>query len=274
VCGHDLDVLVPRATVAVAVLVLDAGIRETDVAIVVRQVVLTRPSRDLFRLAVRTTVAVLLSAIALVEESLIVALELVVQRDPPNPTALAAKALLGPLVGAIDLRIVGQLAGLPDGVEGLAGLVAAVIALVAVGFEEIAPALGQDDGAIVGTEWARPNQSLALKMSSAPTRIVGIVAKVTHIPLGDDPKCADGSQHAALSAVDLVNALALSNQFALGTAREVEIYTRVLNRGGHGVRGPLDQVACPTRSLCQIGRERHQSLPVYRDRPILTFMSR
>ena len=123
VAGHDLDVLMPRA--AVAVLVLDAGVREPDVPIVVRQLVLPRPPRNLFGLTVRPAVAVLLAAIALVEEALIVALELVVEDDAPNPTALAAQALLGALVGAIDLGVVRQLARLPEaGVEGLAGLVA------------------------------------------------------------------------------------------------------------------------------------------------------
>ena len=72
--GDDLNVLMPRATVPV--LVLDAGIRETDVAIVVRQLVLPRPARDLGGFAIRPAVAVLLPSIALVEESLIVPLEL------------------------------------------------------------------------------------------------------------------------------------------------------------------------------------------------------
>ena len=92
--------------------------------VVVRQLVLPRPPRDLFGLAIRPAVAVLLAAIALVEEPLIVALELVVEDDAPDPSALAPESLLGALVGAIDLGVVRQLARLPEaGVEGLAGLV-------------------------------------------------------------------------------------------------------------------------------------------------------
>ena len=107
----------------VAVLVLDPGVRKPDVPIVVRQLVLARPPRDLLGLAIRPAVAVLLAAIALVQEALIVALQLVVEDDAPNPAALAAEALLGALVGAIDLGVVRQLARLPEaGVEGLAGL--------------------------------------------------------------------------------------------------------------------------------------------------------
>ena len=121
--GHDLDVLVP--TPAIAVLVLDAGIGKVHVPVVVRQLVLPRPPCDLLRLAIRPAVAVLLAAIALVEETLIVALQLVVENDAPDPTALAAEPLLGALVGAIDLGVVRQLARLPEaGVERLAGFVA------------------------------------------------------------------------------------------------------------------------------------------------------
>ena len=87
VAGDDLDVLMPRA--AVAVLVLDPGIRELDVPVVVRQLVFPRPPCNLLGLAVRPAVAVLLAAIALVQEPLIVALELVVEDDAPNPAALS-----------------------------------------------------------------------------------------------------------------------------------------------------------------------------------------
>ena len=87
VAGHDLDILMPRA--AVAVFVLDAGIREVDVPIVVRQVVFPRPACNLFGLPVRPAVAVLLASIALVQEALIVALQLVVEDDAPDSAALA-----------------------------------------------------------------------------------------------------------------------------------------------------------------------------------------
>jgi hypothetical protein len=105
-----------------------------------------------------------------VEESLIVALQFVVEDDAPDPAALTAEALLGAPIARIDLRVVGQLARLPEpGVEGLSGLVTAVVAFVSVGFEEVQPAVRQDDDAIAGTDRARPNQSLAFEMSSGPT---------------------------------------------------------------------------------------------------------
>ena len=99
------------------------------------------------------------------EEALIVPLELVVEHDSPDPAASVPQSLLRALVGAIDLGVVRQLPRLPEtSVEGLAGLVRAVVALVSVGFEEIPPALGQDHGAIVGTERLRRISPSSLEM--------------------------------------------------------------------------------------------------------------
>jgi hypothetical protein len=64
VSGDDLEILMPRP--AVSVLVLDPNIREPDVPIVVRQIVFSRPPRDLFGFAIRPAVAVLLPSIAFV----------------------------------------------------------------------------------------------------------------------------------------------------------------------------------------------------------------
>jgi hypothetical protein len=152
--GHDLEVLVSRA--AVSVLVLDPSVRKPDVPIVVRQVVFPRPSGNLFGLTVRPAVTVFLAAIALVEESLIVALQLVVEDDAPNPTAIAAETLFGAFVSAIDVGIVRQLPWLSEASpERLTRLVRAVVAIVSVGFEEISPTVRQHNGAVVRTEWRR-----------------------------------------------------------------------------------------------------------------------
>ena len=92
VAGHDLKILMPRT--AVSVLVLDSCIREPHVPIVVRQLMFPRPACNLFGLTVRPTVAVLLPSVALVQEALIVALELVVEDDAPDPPPGLSDALL------------------------------------------------------------------------------------------------------------------------------------------------------------------------------------
>ena len=189
--GDNLDILMPRA--AVPVFVLDTGVRKPDVTIVVRQFVLPRPAPDLFGLTVRPAVAALLTSIALVKEPLIVPLELVVDDDPADLAALSFQSLLRALVGAIDLCIVRQLAGLPDaGVEGLARLVAAVIALVAIGLEEVAPAVGQRHGPVVGAERRGANQPFVLQMLEGSSRALLVVSKVVEIAFGNDAKRADG----------------------------------------------------------------------------------
>lgn len=76
------------------------------VTVVVRQLVLPRPPRDLFRFPIRPPVAVLLAAISLLKESLVLGLQLVVEDDAPNPATLVAEAFLRALVCPIDLRVV------------------------------------------------------------------------------------------------------------------------------------------------------------------------
>lgn len=190
--------------------------------VVVRQSVLTRPPRDLPGFAIRP--AILPAAIALVEESLIVPLELVVQDDATDPPALVPEALLRTLVGAIDLGVVRQLARFPEtGAEGLVGLVFAVMTFEAVGLEEIPPALGQDDGPVLRAERARSNQSSFFEMPGASTPLARIVDQIVEIGLGHDSKRADRPQHAAFAAIDLVDPIALSNRPALTSARQVDV---------------------------------------------------
>ena len=63
----------------VAVLVFDARVGKLDVAIVVRELVLDGPTMDLFRRAIGPSVALGLAAIALLQELLVLALQLVVE---------------------------------------------------------------------------------------------------------------------------------------------------------------------------------------------------
>ena len=118
--------------------------------VVVRQVVFPSPACNLLRLPVRSSVAVLPPAIALVQEPLVVALQLVVQDHAIHSAALLSKALLGMRVGAIDLRVVRQLARLSEArVERLARLRPSFASLVPIRFEQVPAAIGQRHGAII-----------------------------------------------------------------------------------------------------------------------------
>jgi hypothetical protein len=158
--GHHLDVFVARP--AIAVLVLDTSVWEMNVLVEVRQVVFARPPCDLLRLTVRPAVAVLPATVTLLKEPLVVPFELVVEDDATHPRTLVPQALLSAQVSAIDLRVVRELARLPDArVEGLARLLRAVMT---AGLEKIATAIGQDDGTVGGTERRRSNQPFMSKV--------------------------------------------------------------------------------------------------------------
>ena len=240
--GHDLDVLVP--TPAIAVLVLDAGVRESARA---RRRTATRapaptalsPSGSRSGRPSQSFLPRLRSW----RNTLIVALELVVEDDAPDPPALVAEALLGTLVGAIDLRVVRQLARLPEArIENLTGFVAALGAFVAVGLEEIPAALGQDDGSVVRTERTPANQPFVLEMPKAPPRALSVLTQVVEITLGDHSKRADRRQRAAFGAVDLVHAVTLAYRLPLASTREVEIrrerVTRMFIRRSRSLAAP------------------------------------
>src|SRR5690348_813502 len=143
--GDDLDALMARETIPV--LVLDTDVGETDVPVVVGEIVFARPASDLLGAPSWPAITVPSTAIALLEEPLVVALQLVVEDHATDAPALVPQALLGPSVGTIDVDVVRQLSRLPEaGVEGLARLVGALRAFVSVGFKEIPAALGQDNG--------------------------------------------------------------------------------------------------------------------------------
>ena len=78
----DLEVFDLPATIPV--LVLDADIGKLDVLVLVRQPVRQRPLPNLVGRAIGPAVAVPFLAIALLEEALIVALQLVVEDHAPN----------------------------------------------------------------------------------------------------------------------------------------------------------------------------------------------
>ena len=222
--GDNLEILMTRA--AVPVLVLDAGIRETHVSIVVGQLMFPRPARNLFGLTVRPAVAVLLAPVALVQEALIVAFELVVEHDSPHPTTLPSQALLGALIGTIDLGVVGQFARLSEtSVEGLARLPGAVLALVSTRFEQVSAAVSQDDRAVIRAEERGPYQALSFKVRQT---LAGAFAAIVEVAFGDDAKGTHRGEQSAFVAVDLVHAVTFSHRPALAAAA-IESRPRLLS---------------------------------------------
>jgi hypothetical protein len=60
-------------------------------------------------------------------------------------------------------------------------------------------------------------------MSEAPACLLRFVARAVQVALGYDAKRADSRQHPAFRTVDLVDAVALPNQFAFWAPRQVEV---------------------------------------------------
>jgi len=226
VAGHDLNVIVAWAPVSV--FVFDPGIREVNMAVLVRQVMFTRPSRYFPWLPVRSSIAVLPAAITLVQKSLVVALQLVVQDDAVHSAALLADTLLSAQVCAIDLRVVIKFSRLSEArVERLAWLVTAAITLVPICLEQVPAAFGEYDGAVVGVEWRRVQQTLSFEVALGSACVLAAVVEIT---LGHDPKGADRTEHPAFRAVDLIHAVAAPHWPALTTAWQVEVLREHVGR--------------------------------------------
>jgi hypothetical protein len=116
---HDLDV---ERVIASIDVVLDADVRELDVAaIVAGKVVFPCPVLDLERCAVWPAVGVVATAIAFLQELLILAFQVVLEDDTVDVRAFVTEAFGFLGVGAIEFRVMLQFARLRDaGIEGLA----------------------------------------------------------------------------------------------------------------------------------------------------------
>jgi hypothetical protein len=186
---------------------------------------------DLIRLPVRSSVAVLPAAITLVQEPLVIPLQLVVQDHAIDSAALLAESLLGAQVGAIDLRVVRQLARLSEvRVERLLWLPGAVMSVMPIRLEQVTSSVCQRDGAIIGADRERANQPFLLKVFETSARCPGVLEDVVEIALGDHPKRADRRQRSGLGAVDLVHAFALPNRPALLPTWEIETLRECITR--------------------------------------------
>jgi hypothetical protein len=99
--------------------------------------------------------------------------------------------------------------------------------LVPIRFQELSPTIGEDDCTVVRAEWRRVQQALSFEVAlgSASVR-----AAVMEIALGHDAKGANGGEHPAFRAVDLVQAVAFSHRSALTNSWKVEILREHISR--------------------------------------------
>ena len=99
--GEHLDVLVIAA--AMGVFVLDAYVRKMDLVVEIGQAMFKRPRSDFFLISIGMPVVVVTIGVVLVQPPLIVALQLVIEDDAINASALVVEAVRGLEKGVVDL---------------------------------------------------------------------------------------------------------------------------------------------------------------------------
>jgi hypothetical protein len=218
VLGDDLDVLVTLETIHV---VLDPEVGKVNRLLEVRQVVLVRPLLDLTRVAIGPPIAVRPAAVSLLEPFLVFALELLLEDDAPDLAAVFTEPFFLPQIGAIELRVVRQLPRAAD--AGMEGLLAWIVALAAMGFQEVATTFRERHRARSMLERYEPHEPFLAQMAQGGiTRTERLLSCIVQIPLGHDPKRADRPHPATLIAIQFVSVVAIEDDLSFRPARQIE----------------------------------------------------
>jgi hypothetical protein len=160
--GGHLDVLDVWA--AIRVLVLDPKIRSLNAPVAHRQAVILGPALDLVAASRGSPIRVGSTAIPILKEPLVLALQFIVEHHAIDSRPGRFEALRDTLIGAIELSVVGQLSGLHGTcVIGLTSPAARTPVL----FKELSAALGKrdQDGPLASIQWSdRLDESLGTKV--------------------------------------------------------------------------------------------------------------
>jgi hypothetical protein len=217
--GDDLNILVPVASVQ---FVLDAEVGKMHGVIEVRELVVACPVFDLARVAIGSSVAVRPAAVSFLEPFLVLALEFVVQNDAADVGALFAEPLLFSQVRAIELGIMRQLARPIH--APVKGLFPCIVPVAAVRLQQVMTAFGQRHGSLAAVDRDEPHQTLVPEVAEiAASRVGGLVARVAEIALGHHAKDPDGCQRPALVTVEFVPVIAVDDDLAFESPRQIKI---------------------------------------------------
>src|SRR5262249_41498610 len=107
VAGDDLDIFM--APPAVAIFVLDASVGKVHLLCIVRKATPPRPEANFVRQPIGAAIAVLPSAVVLLQEPLMVAFELIIEHHTFDLPTLRSQPLIKSDVRLIELSIVRQL---------------------------------------------------------------------------------------------------------------------------------------------------------------------
>jgi hypothetical protein len=216
----ELDVLMKLSAIE---LVLDSVVGEMNLVVEVRQIVFARPVTDLVLVATRAAVAVGATAVGLLEELLVLALQVLFEDDASDfkVRVLVSKTRLFLSKRRVEIRVVVDLPRAADaGVEHLRRL---TVSLQRVRSEQVSPFRRERQSALAVAEVNQLDEPLRLEA------LKGVVRKI-EIVFRHDAKRADGSQRKAVLAVKLVDSIPVHDQFALVATRQVEVVHQAVAR--------------------------------------------
>jgi len=224
--GRDLDILVIPPPIGLQV--FDAQVREMDLVIEVREVVVVRPFLDLVRVTIGPAIRIVTVPISLVQPLLVLTLELVVEFDAVNACAALPEASGFSEVRAIHLGVVFHLARLLQSRVELLTMVRAMVIRVfaAVRLQHVPTLFRQHDRDVSAATQALGSDEpfLAEVSEVARSRIGRTLAVVPEVACRDDPKRADGRQRARFRAPQGVLAVpGVVDDLSVRAARQVEI---------------------------------------------------
>jgi hypothetical protein len=230
VFGDDFDVEVTLASIDVAI--VDAAVRKMDLPFEEREVVVVCPLRDLAFVAVGPAVGIRSVAIAFVKPLLVLALQLVVEPHSLDLQATRLEPCRLAFIGAIDLRVVFELAlAFEPGVERLTSISVAV----AIRFQQAPTTVREHDCllAIAGNA-NRFDQPLFSEMAEvAIANVARPVITIAEIASWHDAKGADRGQRPTLGSSQPVFTIArVADYFPVTTPRQVEAAGKHLTRIG------------------------------------------
>ena len=103
----------------------------------------------------------------------------------------------------------------------------ALVALSAIGLEQVPALVREDDGLVVFAQRNGPNQTFVTQVVQ---RVVVRVPVTSEITLGDDSERTDGRQGTAVLAIQFVDSVAVNHQLARVAARQVQIVHQAVAR--------------------------------------------
>lgn len=220
VLREQLDVFVTLATLH---LVLDTEVGELHPFVDIRQVAILCPTTDLLLVAVRSAIAVRPVAVPLLKELLVFPLQILFEDDAADLDGLVFHAeprfLLA--ICCVEVGIVVDLAGAAH--ARVERLWIALVWLSAVGVEQVAALLREDDGPIGVAQRDVADEPLVAE-------VVQRVSVDLDVTFRHHAEGADGRQRAAVLVVQLVRAVAIDDQLALVAARQVEVVHKPIAR--------------------------------------------